>query len=189
MVHDKAPEYRHKAYCRRGELSTGETVTDPRHERCDRDRIRRWQKDLSRKTEDSENWDEDQVELAMAHARIADRRRDFLHRCTARLVNENQVVAVEGLNVRGMLADHRPARAIADAPWVEYEAERHGRTLVAVDRFLPSSKTCSACGSMQDTMPLAERVFECAACGHTEDRDVNRTFWRPGRPLPPVETV
>src|SRR5690625_591375 len=74
LVHDKAPEYRHKAYCRRGELSTGETVTDPRHERCDRDRIRRWQKDLSRKTEDSENWDEDQVELAMAHARIADDR-------------------------------------------------------------------------------------------------------------------
>ncbi|WP_460545904.1 RNA-guided endonuclease InsQ/TnpB family protein, partial [Glycomyces halotolerans] len=96
-----------------------------------------------------------------------------------RLVNENQVIAVEDLHVRGMLAGHRLSRAIADAAWTEfrrmlqYKAEWAGRSVVAVDRFLPSSKTCSACGAMKDTMPLSQRVFECAACGHTEDRDVN----------------
>ncbi len=158
--------------------STGEKITDPRHERRDRARIRRRQKDLSRKAKDSKNRAEAQVKLARAHARIADRRRDFLHKCTTRLVNEDRVIAVEDLNVRGMLADRRPARAIADASWaefrrmLEYKAEWYGRTLVAVDRFPPSSKTCSACGTMKDAMPLAERVFECATCGHTEDRDV-----------------
>ncbi|WP_460544045.1 RNA-guided endonuclease InsQ/TnpB family protein, partial [Glycomyces halotolerans] len=98
-----------------------------------------------------------------------------------RLVNENQVIAVEDLHVRGMLAGHRLSRAIADAAWAEfrrmlqYKAEWAGRTVVAVDRWLPSSKTCSACGALVEQMPLAQRTFRCsdADCGHTQDRDVN----------------
>ncbi|GAB3231028.1 RNA-guided endonuclease TnpB family protein [Glycomyces halotolerans] len=160
-------------------LSTGEKITNPRHERRDRERIRRRQKDLSRKTKGSKNWVKAQVKLARAHARIADRRRDFLHKLTTRLVNENQVIAVEDLGVRGMLANHRLSRAIADASWaefrrmIEYKAEWAGRSVVAVDRWLPSSKTCSACGTLKASVPLSQRVFECPACGYTGDRDVN----------------
>ncbi|WP_460542361.1 RNA-guided endonuclease InsQ/TnpB family protein, partial [Glycomyces halotolerans] len=160
-------------------LSTGEKITNPRHERRDRERIRRRQKDLSRKTKGSKNWVKAQIKLARSHARIADRRRDSLHKLTTRLVNENQVIAMEDLHVRGMLANHRLSRAIADASWaefrrmLEYKAEWAGRTVVAVDRWLPSSKTCSACGTLKASVPLSQRVFECPACGHTEDRDVN----------------
>ncbi|GAB3220751.1 RNA-guided endonuclease TnpB family protein [Glycomyces halotolerans] len=162
-------------------LSTGERIANPRHERNDRDRARRCQKELSRKTKGSKNWVKAQVKLARAHARIADRRRDFLHKLTTRLVNENQVIAVEDLGARGMLANHRLSRAIADAAWaefrrmLEYKAEWYGHTVVVVDRFLPSSKTCSACGTLVERMPLPQRTFRCpeTACGHTEDRDIN----------------
>ncbi len=160
-------------------LSTGEQVSNPRHERRDRARIRRRQQALSRKQKGSNNHRKARIELARAYARIADRRRDFLHKLTTRLVNENQVIAVEDLGVRGMLAGHTLARAIADAAWaefrrmLEYKAEWAGRTVVAVDRFLPTTKTCSACGTLQEAVPLSQRVFECAACGHTEDRDLN----------------
>ena len=160
-------------------LSTGERVTNPRHERRDRDKIKRRQQDLSRKQKGSKNFRKAQVRLARAHARISDRRHDLLHKLTTRLVRENQVIAVEDLGVRGMLSNRTLARAIADASWatfrrmLEYKAAWYGRTLVAVDRFLPSSKTCSACGTMKHAMPLGERTFTCAVCGHTECRDVN----------------
>ncbi|GAB3993728.1 hypothetical protein GCM10029992_06160 [Glycomyces albus] len=81
--------------------------------------------------------------------------------------------------MRGMLSNQSLARAIADASWttfrrmLEYKADWYGRTLVCVDQFLPSSKTCSACGTMKHAMPLGERTFTCAACGHTQCRDVN----------------
>ncbi|WP_051392905.1 RNA-guided endonuclease InsQ/TnpB family protein [Glycomyces arizonensis] len=162
-------------------LSTGETITNPRHERRDRERIRKLRRDLSRKQAGSSNRRKAGLRLARAHARVADRRHDILHKLTTRLVRENQVICVEDLGVRGMLGNGRLARAIADAAWaafraqLEYKAEWYGRTLIAVDRFLPSSKTCSACGTLKEDMPLRQRVFTCPEreCGHTEDRDVN----------------
>ncbi|WP_051393708.1 RNA-guided endonuclease TnpB family protein [Glycomyces arizonensis] len=162
-------------------LSTGEKITNPRHERADRDRIRKRQKDLSRKRKGSANYRKAQIKLARAHARVADRRADHLHKLTTRLVRENQTIAVENLNVRGMLAGHMLARAIADASWssfrsiLEYKADWYGRDLIVVDRFLPTSKTCSACGTLIESMPLTQRTFICpdTECGHTEDRDVN----------------
>ncbi|MPY85824.1 MAG: IS200/IS605 family element transposase accessory protein TnpB, partial [Actinophytocola sp.] len=91
---------------------------------------------------------------------------------------ENQVVVIEDLNVRGMVRNHSLARAISDAAWselrsmLEYKAEWYGRAIVAVDRFYPSSKTCSECGALQDEMPLNIREWTCR-CGATHDRDVN----------------
>jgi putative transposase len=160
-------------------LSTGEHITNPRHEARNRSRIRLRQRALARKQKGSNNYKKAQVDLARAHARIADRRTDFLHKLTTRLVRENQTIAIEDLSVRGMLSNHTLARAIQDASWatfrrlLEYKAEWYGRQAVAVDRFLPSSKTCSACGTMKTAMPLTQRVFTCAVCGHAEDRDVN----------------
>jgi putative transposase len=113
------------------------------------------------------------------HARIADRRRHHLHQLTTRVVRENQAVVIEDLNVRGMTANHALARSISDAAWselrrqLEYKCAWYGRDLVVVDRWLPSSKTCSACGRLAVAMPLAVRAWTCEACGAQHDRDVN----------------
>ena len=112
------------------------------------------------------------------HARITDRRRDHLHKLTTRLVRENQTIVIEDLTVRNMVKNHRLARAISDAAWrqfrtlLEYKADWHGRTLVVVDRWFPSSRLCSACGALAERMPLHVRTWTCR-CGTTHDRDVN----------------
>ncbi|MEU8804396.1 RNA-guided endonuclease TnpB family protein [Spirillospora sp. NPDC048819] len=160
-------------------LSTGEKVTNPRHERRDRERLARAHKELARKAQGSANRDKTKRKLARIHARITDRRRDFLHKLSTRLVHENQVVVIEDLNVRNMVANHNLARAISDAAWrqlrtmLEYKADWYGRELVVIDRWSPSSKTCSQCGTLAGKMPLNIREWECGGCGARHDRDVN----------------
>jgi putative transposase len=160
-------------------LSTGEKIANPRHERRDRQRLAKAQRTLARKQKGSANREKARRKAARVHARIADRRADFLHKVTTRLVRENQALAVEDLAVRNMVKNRSPARAISDASWsefrrmLEYKADWHGRTVIAVDRFYPSSKTCAACGAIAAKMPLSAREWECASCGAAHDRDVN----------------
>jgi putative transposase len=160
-------------------LSTGEKIANPRHERTDRARLRRAQRDLARKRKGSANREKARRRLARVHARIVDRRRDHLHQLTTRLVRENQAVVIEDLSVRGMTGNHTLARAISDAAWaelrrmLEYKCAWYGRDLVVVDRFYPSSKVCSACGHLADTLPLSIREWVCQACGTWHDRDIN----------------
>jgi putative transposase len=160
-------------------LSTGEKLTNPRHQRRDRDRLAKAQRDLARKRQGSANRARARVRVARVHARIADRRRDQLHKLTTRLVRENQTVVIEDLNVRGMRANHTLARAISDAAWSDlrgmlaYKCAWYGRHLIVVDRFYPSSKTCSACGCLVDRLPLNIRAWTCPACGVGHDRDTN----------------
>ncbi|HYS41230.1 MAG TPA: RNA-guided endonuclease TnpB family protein [Pseudonocardiaceae bacterium] len=117
--------------------------------------------------------------MARAHARIADRRRDLLHQLSTRLVRENQTIVIEDLAVANMLQNRSLARAISDAAWsqfrsmLEYKASWYGRRVVVVDRWPPSSKTCSGCGLVKDAMPLHIRMFHCAGCGLVLDRDHN----------------
>ncbi|WP_425423813.1 RNA-guided endonuclease InsQ/TnpB family protein [Spirillospora albida] len=159
-------------------LSTGEKVTNPRHERADRDRLARAQRNLARKQKGSANRAKARVQVARIHARIADRRRDYLHKLSTRLVRENQTLVIEDLTVRNMVKNHTLARAISDAGWrelrtmLEYKAGWYGRDLVVVDRWFPSSKTCSACGALAEKMPLNVRKWRCR-CGVVHDRDVN----------------
>lgn len=159
-------------------LSTGEKVTNPRHERRDRDRLAKAQRNLARKAKGSANRDKARRRVARVYARITDRRRDHLHKVTTRLVRENQTVVIEDLNVSGMLRNRSLARAISDASWtqfrelLEYKAQWYGREVIAVDRWFPSSKTCSACGRVADKMPLTVREWSCL-CGAVHDRDVN----------------
>ncbi|MPY81343.1 MAG: IS200/IS605 family element transposase accessory protein TnpB, partial [Actinophytocola sp.] len=159
-------------------LSTGEKITNPKHEKRDRERLAKAQRQLARKQKGSNNRAKARRNVARVYARISDRRRDHLHKLSTRLVRENQVVVIEDLNVRGMVRNHSLARAISDAAWselrsmLEYKAEWYGRAIVAVDRFYPSSKTCSECGALQDEMPLNIREWTCR-CGATHDRDVN----------------
>jgi len=106
-------------------------------------------------------------------------RADFTHKLTTRLCRENQALVIEDLNVRGMLANGRLARAISDVGFYEmrrqltYKAKRYGTKLVFADRWYPSSKLCSACGARYADLTLSERTWTCAACGTQHDRDVN----------------
>ncbi|MET8308332.1 RNA-guided endonuclease TnpB family protein [Micromonospora sp. NPDC005173] len=160
-------------------LSTGEKITNPRRERVDRRKLAKAQRDLSRKAKDSANRAKARVALARIHARIADRRRDHLHKLSTRLVRENQTVVIEDLSVRNMLRNHSLARAIADAAWsdlrgmLEYKAAWYGRTVIAIDRWHPSTKTCSACGRINTAMTLGVRAWTCPGCHAAHDRDVN----------------
>ena len=160
-------------------LSTGEKVTNPEHERRDRARLALAQRRLARKQKGSANRARARVKVAKVHARITDRRRDHLHKLSTRLVRENQALVIEDLSVRNMARNHSLARAISDASWselrrqLEYKAEWYGRTVIAVDRFYPSGKTCSACGHLAASVPLNVREWECASCGAAHDRDVN----------------
>ncbi|MFE5586587.1 RNA-guided endonuclease InsQ/TnpB family protein [Kitasatospora sp. NPDC056531] len=159
-------------------LSTGEKIANPRHERKDREHLVKAQRELSRKVKGSNNRAKARIKVAKIHARIADRRSDFLHKLTTRLVRENQTLVIEDLTVRNMVGNHTLARAISDASWtemrsmLEYKADWYGRDLVVVDRWFPSSKLCSACGSLRRKMPLNVREWTCD-CGATHDRDVN----------------
>ncbi|MDV9171123.1 RNA-guided endonuclease TnpB family protein [Streptomyces sp. W16] len=159
-------------------LSTGEKVTNPRHERRDRARLAKAQRELSRKTKGSANREKARKRVAEVHARIADRRRDHLHKLTTRLVRENQTVVIEDLTVRNLLKNGRLARAISDASWtelrsmLEYKCAWYGRELVVVDRWFPSSKLCGACGTVAAKMPLNVREWTCD-CGAVHDRDIN----------------
>jgi putative transposase len=160
-------------------LSTGERITNPKFEREDRERLARAQRDLARKAKgDGSNRAKARLRVGRAYARIADRRGDFLHKLTTRLVRENQTIVIEDLTVRNMLKNRTLARAISDASWaemrsmLEYKAAWYGREVITVDRWFPSSKLCSTCGASRGEMPLNVREWACA-CGTTHDRDVN----------------
>ncbi|MGH7743373.1 MAG: RNA-guided endonuclease InsQ/TnpB family protein [Candidatus Dormibacteria bacterium] len=159
-------------------LSTGEKVTNPKHEKRDRERLAFVQHRLARKAKGSNNRAKARVVVAKVYARITDRRKATLHELSTRIIRENQTVIIEDLSVRNMVRNHCLARAISDASWselrrqLEYKAAWYGRTVVAVDRFYPSSKTCSVCGAIIEKLPLNVREWVCR-CGVTHDRDVN----------------
>lgn len=159
-------------------LSTGERIANPRHERRDRARLAKARRELSRKGKGSANREKARRKVARVHARIADRRRDFLHKLSARLVRENQTVVIEDLPVRNLLKNGKLARAISDAAWtdlrmmLEYKCAWYGRELVMADRWFPSSKLCGACGTVREKLPLDVREWTCD-CGTVHDRDVN----------------
>ena len=127
----------------------------------------------------SKNRTKGALSLARLHERIARVRADFTHKLTTRLCRENQVVAIEDLNVGGMLANHKLARAISDVGFhairrqLQYKSARYGTRIVLADRWYPSSKLCSGCGARNGDLTLGERVWTCAACGNRHDRDVN----------------
>ncbi|MEV2193342.1 RNA-guided endonuclease TnpB family protein [Streptomyces phaeochromogenes] len=160
-------------------LSTGEKVANPKCERRDRARLAVVQKDLARKENGSRNQAKARLKVAKIHARIADRRRDSLHKLSTRLVQENQLVVIEDLGVHNLLRNRTLARSISDAAWaelrsmLEYKCAWYGREIVAIDRFFPSSKTCSTCGLIRDELKLGVREWACEGCGTWHDRDHN----------------
>ncbi|ORB21586.1 hypothetical protein BST36_16815 [Mycolicibacterium moriokaense] len=133
---------------------------------------------MARKQKGSKNYQEAIAKLRRHHARVANVRRHFLHQVSTLLVKTHDQLVIEDLNVRGMLANRRLARAISDAGWAEfarllqYKQAWRGGELVIADRWYPSSRLCPACGSIRGDLRLADRVFKCA-CGYSADRDCN----------------
>ncbi|MFO7285188.1 MAG: RNA-guided endonuclease TnpB family protein [Thermobifida fusca] len=158
-------------------LSDGRKIANPRFLRRAERRLKKAQQALSRKAKGSNNRKKAIVKVARAHARVADARRDFAHKLSTTLIRENQAVYVEDLALKG-LARTRLGKSMHDAGWgqfvamLEYKAARYGRTLVKIDRWFPSSKLCSACGALAESMPLNVREWTCP-CGAVHDRDVN----------------
>ncbi|MEV0392100.1 IS607 family element RNA-guided endonuclease TnpB [Polymorphospora rubra] len=168
-------------------LSTGELIDNPRHLLAARQRMRSLGRALSRKTgpdrrtgrRASKRWERAAGRLGRAHTRVANLRRDGLHKLTTRLAATYGTVVVEDLNVTGMLRNRRLARHIADAGFAEicrqlaYKTSWNGGRLLTADRWYPSSKTCSGCGAVKTKLALHEREYTCQACGLVIDRDRN----------------
>ncbi|WP_141577993.1 RNA-guided endonuclease TnpB family protein [Actinomadura sp. WMMA1423] len=158
-------------------LSDGRKVTSPKFLRRAERRLGKAQQALSRKQKGSANRRKAVARVARMHARVSDARRDHHHRLSTQLIRDNQAVYVEDLAVNA-LARTRLAKSVHDAGWsrfvgmLEYKAARYGRTLGKVDRWFPSSKLCSACGTAAEAMPLNVRTWTCP-CGAVHDRDVN----------------
>jgi putative transposase len=160
-------------------LSTGEKIAGPKPHKALLGRLRRLSRSLSRKQKGSSNRRKAKAKLARLHARIANIRSDALHKLTTEITRRFHTIGIEDLNVRGMMRNRHLARSIADMGFfefrrqLEYKARMRGGMVVVADRWFPSSKTCSVCGSVQEKLPLSIRQWTCPECGADHDRDVN----------------
>ncbi|MFD7813423.1 RNA-guided endonuclease InsQ/TnpB family protein [Streptomyces sp. NPDC059785] len=159
-------------------LSDGTKIDSPRFLRRAEKKLKKTQRELSRKRKGSKNRAKARLKVARAHAAVADARKEFHHQLSTQLIRENQAVAVEDLAV-SVLARTRLAKSVHDAGWaqfvamLQYKAQRYGRTFVKIGRFEPTSQVCSACGYRDGPKPLHVRQWTCPACGAVHDRDHN----------------
>ena len=159
--------------------SDGQKVPNPKFGKGSKKRIARLDRRMRRKVKGSKRRCKARIRLAKMHERIANQRKDFLHKLSTRLVDENQTICLEDLNVRGMQKNHCLAGGIGDVAWGElvsmlkYKSEWKGKNLVFIGRFDPSSKMCSRCGHIKDDLSLKDRSWKCEGCGTEHDRDIN----------------
>jgi putative transposase len=160
-------------------LSTGEVIVGAKSYKKYAAKLSRMQRLNRHKVIGSSNWKKTQVEIARLHKKIANIRKDMLHKLTSLLAKNHGTVVIEDLNVSGMMANHKLAASVADMGFFEfrrqltYKCELYGSKLIIADRWFPSSKTCSNCCAKKETLSLSERVFECSHCGFVIDRDLN----------------
>jgi putative transposase len=159
-------------------MSNGEMVYSPDYSRLSR-RIRRKQKRLARQVKDSKRRAKTRLQIARLHNRVADTRKDFLHKLSTRVVSENQAIVLEDLNVSGMVKNRRLARVISLQGWrefrtlVEAKSDKFGREFVVINRWEPTSQICSCCGFRWGKVDLSIRSILCMSCGTEQDRDGN----------------
>ena len=160
--------------------SDGETFKNNRYTRRYEYKLTKAQRHLSRKKKDSRGFENQRLKVAKLHEKISNSRVDYLHKCSISLVRRYDTICIEDLNVKGMTRNHRLAKSITDASWgtfvnmLTYKAEWNGKKVVKIDRFFPSSQTCSVCGYVnKETKDLSVREWECPVCHTHHDRDVN----------------
>jgi putative transposase len=159
--------------------SDGHTYGNPKFFSKNERKLAKAQRRHAKKKKGSKNRNKARLKVARIHKKISDRRRDYQHQLSARVIRENQVVCVESLHVKNMVKNHCLAKAISDVGWsefirqLEYKAQWYGRTIVKIDKWYPSSKRCFDCGHLLDSLPLDVRSWACPECGVVHDRDIN----------------
>ncbi len=160
-------------------LSDGTKINNPKHLYNSSQKLSVLQRRLSRKLKGSSNRNKARKVVAKQHLKTSNQRKDFLHKLTSKLIRENQAIAIETLNIKGMLKNHCLAKSISDVSWseffrqLEYKAEWYGKTVLKIGRFEPSTKICSVCGYYNHKMTLSVREWECPDCKAVHDRDIN----------------
>lgn len=163
-------------------LSTGEKIQAPKPLKNKLKKLQRLSKQLSRKQKGSNNREKAKTKLSRLHYQISCIRKDFLHKLSTNLVKKFDVICLENLNIKGMVKNRKLSRAINDLGFYElkrqliYKANQWGKTLKELDRFYPSSKTCSCCGVKLDELPLSVRNWTCPNCNTNHDRDINASI-------------
>jgi putative transposase len=159
--------------------SDGQRIPNPGHLEQRAKNLARYQRRTARCQPGSANRAKAKAKAARAHRKVRAARADFLHKASTRLVRDHDVIVLEDLAVKNMVRNRALAKAIADCGWgtfremVEYKAARAGRRLVVIDRWYPSTKTCSACGHLLTELSLSTRTWQCPSCGTRHDRDIN----------------
>ena len=159
--------------------SNGNQYKNPKYQTKAEKKIKHLQRLYSKKVKGSHNAEKARLKLATAHEKLCNKRKDNLHKITTKLIKENDIICIENLAVKNMMKNHHLAKAIQDASFgtltnmLKYKAAWHGRRIVEIGRFYPSSKLCSCCGHKMDSMPLSVREWTCPSCGASHDRDIN----------------
>jgi putative transposase len=160
-------------------LSNNKIVENPQYFRENQTKLAKAQKHLSRKLKGSKRRQKARYKVARIHNTIANKRKDFIHKTTTQLINEYDIIAIEDLNISGMVKNHKLAKSISDASFAEfynvlsYKADWYDKKVIKVDRWFASSKTCSCCGWKDNDLLLSDRVFKCKVCELEMDRDLN----------------
>lgn len=159
--------------------SNGELIDHPKFLKTSLEKLKFLQKNVSRKVIGSKNRSKAVKKLALLHEKISNQRHDFQHKVSKKLISENQAIAVETLNIKGMMRNHKLAQSIGDSAWysfvlkLSYKAEQFGKTILKINQWEPSSKTCNVCGYHYSELTLIDRNWLCPSCDTFHDRDIN----------------